>query len=597
MDFGIRLKLTAALITVAMVTGLSAGFFTIRHSYDALKRQKQQDELVIARNIAVQVDEVLGKAKQTIEALADHPAVRSMDPVRQREALTIVSKVTELIDGILVQDLAGNILVLDQAEPDTRRLLPESPYRQLVIPVKDLDGARFSEIYKSRTGEVAVAISAPIRRDGRLVGVLSGGILLKNHSMGGIEAIRIGKSGYAYIVDSKGNVIVHPQRERLLENLSANPPVQELLRKREGSIEFANKEGLKVLAAFAPIQETGWGVVVRQPTAESYAYADEILVILLGAFILSLLFAVGIGVFLAWKISNPVTALVLGARRVADGHLDTMIEVSSRDEIGTLAGTFNEMTRKLKSHMQATQEAHGRVLSAQRQLAQSEKMAAIGHLAAGLAHEINNPLNIISGFAEYLLEKSPPEDPRRSNIEEISRETGRCQRLVADVLRFAKPKEPERVPTDVNALVDETLALLQSRVKAGGITAEARLAGNLPRLQADPDQLKQVFLNVCLNACQAMTEGGRLEVETGRQDGHVRVVVRDTGSGIPPEHIQSIFNPFFTTKEDGTGLGLSLSYAMVEQHGGSMLVESRPGGGTDFTILLPLPEEEGDADA
>jgi len=588
--FGIRLKLTAAFVSVAVGTVLSAGYFTIRHSYDALKRQKQQDELVMARNIAAQVDEVLGKAKQTIEALSEHPAVQSMDPSRQREALTIVTKVTELIDGILVQDLSGNILVLDQAEPDTRRLLPESPYQQLVAPVRNHGTAQFSEIYKSRTEEIAVAISAPVRRNGRLVGVLSGGILLKNHSMGGIEAIRIGKSGYAYIVDSKGNIIVHPQRERLLENLSANPPVQELLRKREGSIEFVNQEGIQVLAAFAPIQETGWGVVVRQPVSESYAFADQILYFLTWVFFLSLACAVAVGVFLAWQIARPLTALVQGARRVAEGELDTRIEVSGRDEIGTLAGTFNEMTQRLKRHMEATEEAHGRVLQAQRQLAQSEKMAAIGHLAAGLAHEINNPLNIVSGFAEYLLEKTPPQDPRRSNLEEIFRETGRCQRLVSDVLRFAKPKEPERAPTDVNILVEDTLALLKSQIKSGGIEVDARLSRDLPPLEADRDQLKQVLLNVCLNACQAMKDGGNLAIETGRRNGHIAVAVRDTGTGIPPAELRNIFNPFFTTKEDGTGLGLSLSYAMVEQHGGTIQVESRPNGGTTLTILLPLPK-------
>ncbi|MBI4057632.1 MAG: HAMP domain-containing protein [Elusimicrobia bacterium] len=587
---GLRLKLTATLVAVVVFTTLLSGYFTIRHSYEALKLQKQQDELVMARNIAAQVDEVLRKTKQTIETLARHPFIQSMDPVKQRQALTLVTKVTELIDGIMVLDLSGNTLVLDQAEPDTRRLLPESPSLQFVQPIKRAGITKFSDIYRSKSGEVAVAINAPIIKNNLLAGILSGGILLKNHSMGGIEGIRIGKSGYAYIVDGKGSIIVHPQRERLLENLSANPPVQELLKKREGTIGFLNQEGVQVLAAFAPIQETGWGVVVRQPTSESYAYADQILFFLTAIFFLSLICAICLGILLAWQIAKPVTALAEGVRQVSEGNLDTRIPVISHDEVGILASTFNEMTQKLKRHMKEIDQAHSQVLEAQRQLAQSEKMAAIGQLAAGLAHEINNPLNIISGFAEHLLEKTPQQDPGRVHLEEILRETVRSQKLVTEILRFAKPKTPARISTNINQLIEETLTLLQTQAKFDDIEVESNLQPDVPLLEVDRDQIKQVFLNIFLNACQAMPTSGRLSVETKRNDGHIEVSVRDIGMGISAEHLDKIFNPFFTTKEEGTGLGLSLSYAIMEQHGGTIQIKSDPGQGTTCTVILPCPK-------
>ncbi|MBI4052347.1 MAG: Cache 3/Cache 2 fusion domain-containing protein [Elusimicrobia bacterium] len=590
--FGLRLKVTAALVSVAILTVLSTGYFTIRYSYQALKFQKQQDELVMAKNIAAQAEEVLAKAKQTVEALARHPAIQGTDIVKQREAVTLVTKVTELIDGILILDLSGKVLMLDQAEPDTRRLLAGSPYQQFVHRVKQTGVTQFSEIYRSKTGELATAISAPIFSDGKLTAILAGGILLKNHSMGGIEGIRIGKSGYAYIVDAQGNIIVHPQRERLLENLSANPPVRELLKKREGVIEFSNQEGVSVLAAFAPIQETGWGVVVRQPTSESYAFADQLFYFMTLVFFLSLSSALAIGVFLAKQIAKPVTSLLRGVKQVSEGQVDFQIPTASRDEMGELADAFNEMTRKLKRHTEEMEQAHKRVLESQKQLAQSEKMAAIGQLAAGLAHEINNPLNVISGFAEHLLEKTLPKDPRHSHLEEISRETARCQKLVREVLFFAKPKEPERTPSDINQLIRETLALLQSQVKSQGIEVQTGLQPALPQLEVDRDQIKQVLLNILLNACQVMPGSGRLSVETRRDDGHIAVSVSDSGAGIPPENLRNIFNPFFTTKEDGIGLGLPLSYAMVEQHGGTIRVDSRPGQGSTFTILLPFSKAE-----
>lgn len=586
----LRLKLSAALVAVAVLTAASAGFFATRSSYEALKHQKQQDELVMAKNIAAQVDEVLRKARQTVEALAEDPQIKSMEPDRQKAALTLVAKVTELIDGIVVSDLSGRVLVADQTEPNTASLLPEQPYQFMIEPVKRQASARFSEIFKSRSGEVVVAINAPIYRGRALVGVLSGLILLKNHSMGGIEGIRIGKSGYAYLVDSDGNVIVHPQRQKLLENLRAHPPVQELLKNRLGVIEFVNQEGVSVLAAFAPIEPTGWGVVVRQPTSESYAYAQQILYFLCAVFLAGMGLAAFVGVMLARKIAEPVTLLAEGVRKVTRGDLEARIPVAGRDEIGELAEAFNEMTRRLRLHLEEIQTAHKRVLSTQQQLFQSEKLAAIGQLAAGLAHEINNPLNIISGFNEVLLDETPSNDVRRPRLEEIGRETARCQRLVAELLHFAKPKEPDRRPTDVGALVTDTLHLVQSQAKAQGVEIEAETSGNLSRLRIDADQIKQAVLNLLLNACQAMPEGGRLNVRTRRANGHVEIRVSDTGPGVPEKNIKSIFNPFFTTKDEGTGLGLPLSHAIVEQHGGKIGVESAPGRGSVFTISLPAGE-------
>ena len=218
--------------------------------------------------------------------------------------------------------------------------------------------------------------------------------------MGGIDDIRIGKSGYAYIVDSEGNVVMHPHREKILQNYMANPAVRLALEKGDGVTDFINDEDIFILAAFSRIKTTGWGVVVRQPVSESYAYAKEMIQLLTVVFLVSLFCALGLGIILAWQLSKPVTALAEGAKKVAEGQMDVQIPVKRQDEIGELAAAFNEMTKKLKLQMEESERAHGQVLQSQKQLAQSEKMAGIGQLAAGLAHEIYNPLNVISGFTE-----------------------------------------------------------------------------------------------------------------------------------------------------------------------------------------------------
>ena len=589
---GLRLKLTAAFMSLSCLTVLLLGYLTIQHSYKALKTQKQQDELVMAKNISAQIDEVLGKAKDTISNLAHHRDITGSDIVRRKDALDIVTQVTELIDGIAVIGVDGKVIAVDRTAPDTETILPPAGeiHKLFVAPLKKEPATQFSRIFKSKSGEISAGIIAPVFRDGTLSHTIVGFIILKNHTMGGIEKIRIGKTGYAYIVDAAGNIIVHPQKERLLENFSDNPAVSGLLTEKEGITEFTNKDDVRILAAFARIEETGWGVVVRQPTEESYTLAEQNFLFLVIVFLGSLAAALAFGVYLARKISNPVTALLDGVNKVAGGDLDTRIPVKTGDEIGQLAAAFNDMTGKLRAHIDEIDRAHSEVLKTQKQLLQSEKMAAIGQLAAGLAHEIYNPLNVISGFTEVLLKQGTHAETGKRHLEEIYRETGRCQKLIADLLRFAKPKNTGRDHADIGVILQETLSLIQAQAKTQGISVNAEMPPELPPATVDRDQVKQVLLNLLLNACQAMPEGGDLSVKAYRENNSVLIAVKDTGIGIKQQDIKNIFNPFFTTKAEGTGLGLALSYAAMESHGGTITVASEEGKGSIFTISFPLPE-------
>lgn len=585
--------MTASFIALSALTVISLAYFTIQHSYQALKTQKQQDELVIARNISAQIDEVLGKAKATIATLSRHRDVSSPESFRQSEALDIVTQVTELIDGIAILDENGKVLVVDRTDPDTEGMLPPAAEikKLFVLPLRENPATQFTQIFRSRSGEIMAGIVAPVGKDGGAGRVMAGLMILKNHTMGGIERIRIGKTGYAYIVDASGNVIVHPQKERLLENFSDNPAVSGLLSQKDGIIEFLNKDEIRILAAFARIEETGWGVVVRQPTEESYAAAERNFFFLVAVFVLSLLAALALGIYLARKISGPVTELAAGVRRVASGDLTAKIHVGTGDEIGQLALAFNDMTGKLKRHMEEVDRAHSEVLRTQQQLLRSEKMAAIGQLAAGLAHEIYNPLNVISGFTEVLLKQDSRPEAEKKHLSEIYRETGRCQNLIAELLRFAKPKKEGRAPADIAVILAETASLVQAQAKTQGIAVSLEVQEGLPQVMADKDQLKQVFLNLLLNACQAMPGGGELSAKAYVIGGAVAVDIKDTGVGIKAEDIKNIFNPFFTTKAEGTGLGLALSFAVMEGHGGTINAKSEEGKGATFTLTLPLPAE------
>jgi signal transduction histidine kinase/CheY-like chemotaxis protein len=246
----------------------------------------------------------------------------------------------------------------------------------------------------------------------------------------------------------------------------------------------------------------------------------------------------------------------------------------------------------------SAQESLARLRETQAQLVQAGKMSALGQLVSGVAHEINNPLSVIIGYGQLLLHRQVPE-PFRRPIELMVGQAERMAKIVRNLLYFARQRRPERVAVDLNQVIEQTLGLRQHQLVVSGITVETDLAPDLPAVTGDVQQLQQVFLNLLLNAEQAITgvgvglprprQGGRIVFRTERAGDRVRAHVIDDGPGIPPEVLPRVFEPFFTTKEvgAGTGLGLSVSYGIVEEHGGRLTVESQPGR-TVFTLELPV---------
>jgi two-component system NtrC family sensor kinase len=239
----------------------------------------------------------------------------------------------------------------------------------------------------------------------------------------------------------------------------------------------------------------------------------------------------------------------------------------------------------------------------QAQLIQSEKLAATGKLAASIAHELNNPLQAVQSCVYLVADQTAPHDPNRQYLDIAREELDRVARIVGRMVDFYRPSDEGRIPTDVNALLESVVALVKKRLQQGGIEMDLELTSDLPLIVATGDHLKQVFLNIIINALEAMPQGGRLGMVTryvsGRGDrkkastdaAFVEIEFADTGVGIPAEHINNIFDPFFTTKSKGMGLGLSVSYGIVERHGGQIRVESKVGEGTTFVVRLPV---EGD---
>lgn len=300
-------------------------------------------------------------------------------------------------------------------------------------------------------------------------------------------------------------------------------------------------------------------------------------------------------------VNRPIEKLLLATRETARGNLDTKVEIRSHDELGELAQSFNHMISELKRSRNAIEEwtqtleqkvneRTKELQQVQDQLIRAGKMAALGELAAGVAHEINNPLTGVLTFSSLMLKKVDENHPWKKDLENIVQQTTRCRNIVRGLLDFARQRKPDKKEWDVHSLIERTLALLENQAPFQNIQIIKEFKQNMPMILVDPDQIQQVFMNILINAADAMSKnGGTITIKTDLKDGIAEISFIDTGCGMTKEQLSKLFTPFFTTKEPGkgTGLGLAISYSIIQNHNGDIEVESEPGKGSTFRIKLP----------
>jgi two-component system NtrC family sensor kinase len=320
-------------------------------------------------------------------------------------------------------------------------------------------------------------------------------------------------------------------------------------------------------------------------------------VLVLGAFV---------GYVARRTVVGPVTDLVTATRAVAAGDYGTEIKVATLNELGALEQSFNEMSAALsraraerqallETLEQQVEDRTAALKEAQAQLVQSEKLSSLGRLAASIAHEINNPLAGILTYAKLIirmLDAERVDEPTRAasvkHLKLVQRETERCTAIVRNLLDFARQRPLSLNDTDVSAILDEAVSLVGHQAALKGLTI-SKACTPVPRIKADAGQLRQAIVNLVLNGFEAMQSGGTLTLRCGVAAGgkHVEVTCQDTGVGIPPDRLAKVFDPFFSTKEMGTGLGLSVVYGIVERHGGTIDISSEVGKGTTVVVRLP----------
>lgn len=392
-----------------------------------------------------------------------------------------------------------------------------------------------------------------------------------------------------HILDNENNILTH-ENSMLTKRGKLRLDIPDLVNIRNQLSLGGTKEyminGIEMIGGFAGIGVGDLLAIIQVPKSTAFLTARALFKYLLWVTFAVLVATVLVSLLWSFRLTKPIERLTDASSQVAKGEFDIKVDINSNDEIGKLANSFNNMSVELKEREDKLKHAHAA-------LVQSEKMSAFGQMSAGIAHEVKNPLTGILGHAQLSKRKLDADDPLVRHLDIIEKETKRCTEIINNLMKFARSEKTQYEPISVNEAVESAIDLVDHQLSINRITIHKSFAEGIPQVIGNSNQIEQVVMNLMINAQQAMKgEEGEVWVSTQYDDNGVEISVRDNGPGIPAEIRDKIFEPFFTTKKagEGTGLGLSVSYGIIQDHQGSISINSSPGEGTEFVITLPIAD-------
>jgi two-component system NtrC family sensor kinase len=403
-----------------------------------------------------------------------------------------------------------------------------------------------------------------------------------------VDGIKVGSQGFALVATKNGDLIAHGEPESkslvaqrydmkghpLMALAPADDATQTTPSAQYPSWPAERKGRGELLGVKAEIPEFGWIVAVEQPISEAFKVPRQMRDLLIVAIAVALFVMLTVGYFFGRRFINPILRLTRGTRALAEGHLEERVVVDSRDELGQLGTAFNNMADKL--------------VELQEDVRKKERQAMFGRVSIGLVHDLSTPIQNIGNACKMITMLFDDLEYRETFKRTCDRELTQIKRMLEDLRNVAKPVPLERFPLDLNKVIAEAVESMKTSAESSGLTLEAALCFGPLYIDGDRYALTRVYGNLLKNAFQATAPQGKVIVRTVRQDAQAVVEVTDTGSGIPPDRLATIFDDFVTTKKRGLGLGLAISKKIVEQLGGTIAVASEVGRGTTFTLRFPL---------
>lgn len=549
-------------------------------SRDLLLRFRNAVNEVSYQAIAELADRPTGEdaqsARRTIEDTLGGRILPQYGP--NAEAMTVVA----VRDGKTFGAVEGGTLKLEAFTRATESLTARALHGEPVSMALGLSGADY------------LVVAVPIRlsqRNDELVAALTVGVRITESALQDLKTLPHTEA--ALVSDDTVTVTTLRNPEEIEKLLPASWPARD--NEMPQRVEMDDEHFLATAGSY---DGTAHGVhyLLLSSYEQPWRALEATRRTLIGVSLAGVLLGALIVGFLLRRITQPLRELRDMAEAVGRGDFSRRIERFSSDECGELAEEFNRMTANLQGSRAELEKMVETLKTTQAQLIQSEKLSAVGQFVAGVAHELNNPLTAVIGFAD-LLSSVAADDKNRRHLDLIAKSAHRCHKIVQSLLSFARQHAPERKLVGVNGLIDDVLEIMAYDLRTSNITVKREFADGLPSLLVDPHQVQQVFINILSNARQAIEafrRDGEIVVRTRVVEGFVRIEFQDNGPGIRAENVSRIFDPFFTTKPvgKGTGLGLSLCYGIIQEHGGRIAARSEVGHGAAFTIELPVASKE-----
>ena len=610
---GLRAKLIVPYVLLTMAIAL-VGVFVVTNLVTSSIRERFINQLFESSRVVA--DGLVRREREHLENLrlmaymeGVSEAIIERDADRLQNMLWPIA-MNNQVEAVTVVDLEGQEIMTLALEPATNQYLVSSGadfsqfdmVMNILTGEMDEHGDKFADFLITTFGPYLFT-DAPVRdSSGKMIGMLMVGTRLES-VLGELKSQSLAD---ITVLDRSGSFVATTlvEPEEGIEVLEVDP--QTLTQSDASTTHKLELYGRDYQAVIAPLiirqQEMGILSVVLPSNYIVSTMATS-------RNIFSLIFALGtiativIGYVLAQSIAKPILRLRSISQAVAAGDLDQNTGFERADEIGELASAFDTMTLRLRERTaeaarlyaetidrnKELADINARLQTTQAQLVQSEKLASVGQLTAGIVHDVKNPLAVIKGLAEELHEEIGIDPSTRAQLATIRDSASRASNIVTDLLKFARQSTPEMQRRDMRETIQSSLRLTEYLTRKGKVEVIVDLPDQPVMVTYDAQQIEQVLINLFTNAVQAMEHGGSLRINLGRAKGVIAIAVQDTGMGIPKQNINRIFDPFFTTKPEGegTGLGLSVSFGIVSRHGGTIEVESELGWGTTFTVLLP----------